>query len=236
MNVLLTAIQVESLKLRRSAVLWGMLGFFLFVTVIRIGEGDAAGFLQNAVFMFASVFGLVGFGALAAWVFGREYTDRTMKDLLALPVSRGKIVAGKFLSVIQWGLVLTVATYSFALLMCLLFRLEGFSADMAMHYLIQLLIICGLQLLLCGPVVFVAIVSRGYLAPLAYAFCTLMVALITGSSWLGAYLPWSVPALQLAGSGSAVLPLGAVSYIIPAAAGILGLVGTWAWVRWTDQR
>jgi ABC-2 type transport system permease protein len=107
---------------------------------------------------------------------------------------------------------------------------------MAMQYLIQLLIICGLQLLLCGPVVFVASVSRSYLAPIAYAFCTLMVALITGSTWLGAYLPWSVPALQLAGSASAVFPLSMASYIIPAATGILGLVGTWGWVRWTDQK
>lgn len=236
MNALLTAVQVESVKLRRSPMLWGMLGFFLFVSVIRIGEGGAAGFLENTVFMFASVFGLVGFGALAGWVFGREYTDRTMKDLLALPLSRGKIVAGKFLTVFLWSMVMTVATYGFALLMCLLFRLDGFSADMALHYLVQLLLICGLQLLLCGPVGFVATVSRGYLAPVAYAFCTLMIALITGSTLLGAYLPWSVPALQLAGSGSAALPLGAVSYWIPVATGILGLVGTWMWLRWTDQK
>ncbi|MNP53712.1 ABC-2 family transporter protein [compost metagenome] len=131
---------------------------------------------------------------------------------------------------------MTVATYGFALLVCLLFHLEGFSADMAVHYLVQLLIICGLQLLLCGPVVFAASVSRGYLAPIAYAFCTLMIALITGSTWLGAYLPWSVPALQLAGSGSAALPLSTVSYLIPIATGILGLAGTWAWWRWLDQR
>ena len=74
MNVLLTAIQVESLKLRRSAVLWGMLGFFLFVTVIRIGEGDAEGFLQNAVFMFASV---LGWWASAHWRLG--YSDGNIR-------------------------------------------------------------------------------------------------------------------------------------------------------------
>jgi len=30
-----------------------------------------------------SALGLMGFGFVASWVFGREYSDRTVKDLLA---------------------------------------------------------------------------------------------------------------------------------------------------------
>ncbi|MDF2921516.1 MAG: bacitracin transporter permease [Paenibacillaceae bacterium] len=236
MRACFAAIQVEHTKLYRSQVLWGTLLFFLFVTAIRVGEGDWAAYLQNMVFMYASVFGLIGFGALAGWTFGREYTDRTVKDLLALPVSRGRIVTAKLVSTALWSLIMTLLTFLFAVLLGAIVRIPGFSPEMLQHYFVQLLIVSCIQLLLCGPVVFVASVSRGYLAPIAYAFTTLMIALIAGPTRLGAFLPWSVAALQLAGSGTAVFPLSPVSYLIPAIAGIAGLAGTWAWWRWADQR
>ena len=40
--------------------------------------------------------GLVVFGFITSWIFGREYSDRTIKDLLALPISRTTIVISKF--------------------------------------------------------------------------------------------------------------------------------------------
>ena len=43
--------------------------------------------------------GLLGFALVTSWVFGREYSDRTVKDLLALPVSRSSIVVSKFILV-----------------------------------------------------------------------------------------------------------------------------------------
>lgn len=177
-----------------------------------------------------------GAECIAIRTFGREYTDRTVKDLLALPVSRGRIVWAKLVSALIWCFVMTMATYGFAVLTGVLFRMPGLTMDVAQHYFVQLLIICGMQLLLCGPVVFTASASRGYLAPIGFAFSTLMVALVVGPTPLGAWLPWSVPALQLAGSGSAVFPLSPASYMAPVAVGLLGIAGTWGWWRRADQR
>ncbi|MGP0587464.1 ABC transporter permease [Paenibacillus timonensis] len=236
MRSLLAAIRTENTKLYRSYVLWGTLVFFLFVTAIRVGEGDWSAYLGNVVFMFASVFGIVGFGVIAGWTFGREYADRTMKDLLALPVSRGKIVAAKSISAIIGCLVVVLITVSFALLLGFVVGVPGFSMDKVLHLVLQLLIISGIHLFMCGPVIWIACVSRGYLAPMAFAFCTLMVALIGGPTRLGAYLPWSIPALQLAQSGGAEFPLGPASYIIPIVVGFAGYLGTWAWWRWADQK
>ncbi|WP_059040758.1 ABC transporter permease [Paenibacillus rubinfantis] len=237
MRTLLLAIRTENAKLFRSYVLWGTLVFFLFVTGIRVGEGDWATYLKNVVFMFASVFGIVGFGAVAGWTFGREYADRTIKDLLALPVSRGKIVAAKSLSAIIGCLMIVLITFTFALLLGFILGMPGFSMEVMLQQLLQLLIISGLHLLLCGPVVGIACLSRGYLAAMAFAFCTLMVALITGPTPLGTYLPWSIPALQLAQSaGGEVFPLAAASYLIPIVIGLAGYIGTWTWWRWADQK
>lgn len=236
MKTFIVAIRTEFAKLRRSYVLWGTLMLFMFITVMRVGETDWTAYLHNVVFMFATVFGLIGFGVLTSWTFGREYTDRTFKDLLALPISRGKIVAAKSVSAMLWSLIIAVITYEFAVLMGLITGIPGFSIDVVRHYLFQMLIVSGMHLLLCGPVIFLANVSRGYLMPIAYAFTTLMIALITGPTSLGAYLPWSVPALQLAGGDSAVLPLSNWSYFIPFIVGIIGLAGTWVWWYKADHK
>ncbi len=52
--------------------------------------------------------GIMLFGLIATWVFGREYSDRTVKDLLALPTSRSTIVLAKFIVVAAWSAALTV--------------------------------------------------------------------------------------------------------------------------------
>lgn len=244
MKTWITVIHTETIKLRRSNVLWGTLVFFLFITVLRVGAIDRttylqagwATYLQDVVFMYATVFGLIGFATIASWTFGREYTDRTLKDLLALPVSRAKIVGAKFVSTIIVCLIMAVFTYEFAVLMGGIVGIPGFTLDVAGHYFIQMLILSGMHLLLCGPVILLASISRGYLMPIGFAFTMLMIALIVGPTGLGAYLPWSIPALQLKGSLSAVLPLGLISYLIPAFVGCAGLLGTWAWWRWADHK
>lgn len=46
-----------------------------------------------------SIGGILVFGFVTSWIFGREYSDRTIKDLLALPISRNIIVLSKFIVV-----------------------------------------------------------------------------------------------------------------------------------------
>lgn len=59
-----------------------------------------------------SVGGLIVFGFSTAWIFGREYADKTIKDLLALPISRNVIVASKFI-VVFYSAVYFPYLYSF---------------------------------------------------------------------------------------------------------------------------
>jgi len=48
------------------------------------------------------------FSLIGSWVFGREYSDRTVKDLLALPTSRSAIVLAKFVVIAGWSAALTI--------------------------------------------------------------------------------------------------------------------------------
>lgn len=54
------------------------------------------GFLAQAT----AVGGILLFALIGSWVFGREYSDRTISDLLPLPTPRRSIVLAKF--VVLW--------------------------------------------------------------------------------------------------------------------------------------
>jgi len=135
MSNLAQAIYVETLKARRSRVsLFTALGILLlplaggfFMIVLKdpemarrvglisakarliVGTADwptYLGFLTQSI----AAGGFLLFGLIVSWVFGREYSDRTAKDLLALPTSRSAIVLSKFLVVAVWSAALTVLT------------------------------------------------------------------------------------------------------------------------------
>src|SRR5690606_5393903 len=46
--------------------------------------------------------GVLLFGFVASWLFGREYADGTAKDQLALPVSRTQILNAKYIYYVLW--------------------------------------------------------------------------------------------------------------------------------------
>ena len=79
------------------------------------------GLLSQAV----GIGGVLIFGFVASWLFGREYSDGTAKDLLALPVSRIKILNAKFFYYVIWCLALVVSNLFLGLLIGLSLQLEG---------------------------------------------------------------------------------------------------------------
>jgi len=178
----------------------------------------------------------MGFGLMTSWTFGREYADRTQKDLLALPVSRSSIVIAKYLSIALWCLIITLFSFGFTLLLGFIAGIPAFSATTAQHYLYQFMLIAAFQLILSAPLALLASISRGYLLPIGFAFTTLMLALTVGPTSFGAYLPWSIPALQLKESIPVLFPLQGISYLILCTVGVLGLISTIAHWQWSDQK
>ena len=65
-------------------------------SLLRFGEPNWKNYLA-LLLQGISAIGLIGFGFITSWVFGREYTENTLKDILALPVSRSTIVSLKII-------------------------------------------------------------------------------------------------------------------------------------------
>lgn len=79
--------------------------------------------------MVIAMAGLIGFAFITSWVFGREFSDRTITDLLALPVSRISIVLSKFMVVGIWCVLLSLISIILGLLSGGMINLAGWSNE-----------------------------------------------------------------------------------------------------------
>src|SRR5260370_3090010 len=72
-----------------------------------VGTADWPCYLGLVAQVIAAV-GILLFSLIESWVFGREFADGTLKDLLAVPVSRATILLAKFIVFAIWSIILTV--------------------------------------------------------------------------------------------------------------------------------
>jgi ABC-2 type transport system permease protein len=265
MNAFLSALWAETLKARRSKIsLFTAAGFSffpiiggLFMFILKDPEGALAMGLIGAkaqlltsgeadwpsYFDFLSL-GTAGAGAILfafiiAWVFGREFSDHTAKELLALPTRRETIVGAKFVLTVFWILGLTLFIFVLSLGIGALVGLPGWSLALAWTSFWSLIVTVLLTVMLMPLVALFASAGRGYLPPLAWAFLTLALSQVAGVMGWADWFPWAVPGLfSLMFSvmyGQRTGPVGVHSYILVLVTFIVGILATFAWWRSADQ-
>lgn len=179
--------------------------------------------------------GLLVFGFITSWIFGREYSDRTIKDVLALPISRNIIVFSKFVVAALWCLFLSIFVLVVGLIVGKVVGISGWSYEIMINGALIFMVCSILTILLTSPVAFFASVGRGYLSPLGYMVFTLVLAQIIAATGYGQFFPWSIPALVSGIDGSDNAMIENISIIIVLLTSAFGLVGTMFWWRYADQ-
>lgn len=178
--------------------------------------------------------GLMLFGLIGSWVFGREFADGTVKDLLAVPVSRSTILLAKFIVVALWSIGLTAAIYVIGLALGAVIELPQGSTELLMQSSITLAIVTCLVIMVVFPVGLFASVGRGYLLPMGIMLLILALANVIALLGWGDYFPWAVPGIVagFSGKGETLKP---VSYWIVILTGLAGIGGTCLWWKNADQ-
>jgi len=262
MKSLRAACVTEMMKLRRSKIVW--ITFLLFILIpfmmslmffiqkhpeiaaklgifgtkanaLRLGNADWSTYLGFLTQGMAAI-GMIGFGFVTSWVFGREYAERTIKDILALPVLRSYIVYAKFIIIIIWCVLLAVVFWISGFVFGKAIDISGWSGEIISEYSTIYTGTSLLTILLCTPVAFFASYSRGYLLPMGFVILTLLMANFTGLVGLGPYFPWAIPGLLSVPAGTEGMQLTGASYIILFFTSLLGMAGTLAWWRFADQK
>jgi ABC-2 type transport system permease protein len=182
-----------------------------------------------------AVGGVAVFALVFVWMFGREFADRTLKDLLALPTSRVTVVAAKFAVASVWCLALCAQTYALGLAIGAALALPGWSPALAAGAAGRLVATGAMTIALVAPFAFAASAGRGYLTAVGLVLLMVFASQIIILIGYGAYFPWSVPGLYSGAAGPGQPPLGPVSFVLVALAGAAGIAGTAAWWQYADH-
>src|SRR5690625_6944103 len=80
-----------------------------------------------------SIGGIIAFGFVLSWLFGREYSDGTMTDLLALPYARVYIVLAKYFMSVIVSILLTIYLLILGFLLGSILHIPDFSLPLLMN-------------------------------------------------------------------------------------------------------
>jgi len=254
------ALQAELMKCKHANTLWAtFIAFALapvmggtFILIIQDPEAVAQGgglvakakamnmeanwksyfsLLTQAV----GVGGVLAFGFVASWVFGREYSDGTVKDILSLPTSRTEILNAKFTVYVIWCVSLVISNLVAAFIIGTIINLPPPEIDILYPLLSDYFITTFLTVLIGVPIAFFAIWGKGYLAPLGFVALTLVFAQVIAAIGYGSYFPWSIPGLYSSAGGAYKSLLDIYSYLILFLTCIAGYIVTLVYWKTADQ-
>jgi ABC-2 type transport system permease protein len=175
--------------------------------------------------------GFILFVLINSWVFGREFSDRTLKDMLAVPVHRSKIVLAKFIVTAIWSAVISIEISLVGLAMGAIIKLPGFSVNLFLQGSSLLAITSAMAIIVSLPFALFASAGRGYLLPIGLAVLTMMMTNLVAIAGWGEFFPWAVPGLYAQGKDI----LQPISFIIVILTGLAGMYATYLWWMNTDQ-
>ncbi len=232
---LLSLVTCEIRKIFKSSVFWVVIIAFTLLPALALikyfGATDLSWklYLSDILKTFSSLL-VIGFAFTTCWVFGREYTDKTIHDLLVKPVSKLSVAISKFIALFLWNSLLTILVFAVVALIGAYIGLTGattFIPDYFLRFAAASLLIMFVSMVSS----FMANVTKGYLAPIGLIFLIVIIMNVVGHFGIDAYVPWTIPGLLI--SEGVLSP---ASIMILTITGIAGFVGTVAWWRFAEQQ
>lgn len=208
-------IYCEFLKLKRSKiVLFSVLGV-LSTPVMMLVEALQTHFEHpEKIFTLSDVYdssllyvmllmNMMVYVAITAYLFSREYSEKTLKMILPSPVSRKDFIISKFLMLYVWIAVLTIITWlAIFLLMSvyhIVFVLKGFRVVIALRWLLKFLSGSILMFLTLAPFAYIAEKTKGFVIPVIISAVIVMGSAAVTNQKIGAVYPWTAGFFIVAG-------------------------------------
>ena len=115
---MITLIQTEFIKLKHSKIfLLTVLGALsipalLYIALLTGEYATFQGLLDYCATYACALFYIIIFTIIIAYLFGREYTEHTLKTVLTAPLSKTKLLFGKYLMFFIWTFIITTITFT----------------------------------------------------------------------------------------------------------------------------
>lgn len=232
----------ECLKLKRSKmVVIGFLGTFIVPVLVifnsvqrNLKHSDSVitlfSLYDNALMFIMLLFAPLVISIIAAYFISREYSEKTLKTMFTVPVSRIKFLQGKFLMLFIIVMLFMLVSWFHILILaavCNFFLdVRQITIISSIFFLIKMLFGGILLYMTITPVIYLSIWNKGFMAPsIAVAAVSLLNVVLSGSPIAGLF-PWSAAYLLVSGrSGNFGCPA-PISFLIILAVCIISVISS----------
>lgn len=197
----------EWLKLKRSKIaVVGLLGTIIVPVLVTINRlrmfmnnpnNSIAlyDFYDGAMIFWMLLFVPLVMSVLAVYLIVREYSEKTLKTIFTVPISRKEFLQSKYLiffmivmlfMVLSWFNVLILA------MICSLFLdVGGFSAITAISFLIKMLYGGILVYMTIAPVILLSLRNKGFVTPFMTVAAVILINVVLSGSPIAGFIPWT---------------------------------------------
>jgi ABC-type transport system involved in multi-copper enzyme maturation permease subunit len=163
--------------------------------------------------------GILTFGLVTAYLFGREYKEGAAKTMLTLPIRREYAIVAKLVVLAAWVFGLGLLSVVLTMGATALLGVDGFSWPEVQKSLGETLGVTALLYCTLPLVALFAVRGKGYLQPMLFSLGVMMVGNALVASPISPFVPWNMP-LHLVGASWYPVPpspLPPLSWLVAAA-------------------
>lgn len=230
-------IYAELLKLKRAKMfLVSMIGAAAAPVMVFIGFLDMKAKKPDEPALFREAFyevnlyvllliGTLLYGVITAYLYNREYTEDTLKNLLTIPVSRTSLIITKLVMLFLWILVLTIAAWGLTLVLGIIGQFEGLTGSVLVESLKQYIVGGCLLFILSTPTIFVTFLFKNYVPTIIFTAVVTMANVALANREYKVLFPWSATHVIVTNGFVPEFPP-YYSYIAILVTSLVGLVAT----------
>ncbi|CAH0201810.1 hypothetical protein SRABI26_01936 [Arthrobacter sp. Bi26] len=152
-----------------------------------------------------------------------------------MPVARHWFAVAKLAVAAVWWMALVIIVLVEAMGIGLAMGLPGFSARLAGTGIANVLLAAGISFLLAPVIAWIAVWSRGEVAPIAFSLVMLALGNLFGKTGWAEWFPYSIVPLLIGLVADPVGSLPAGSYVVLAATFVAGIAATVLQLRFADN-
>lgn len=131
------------------------------------------------------------YGVITAYLFNREYTENTLKNLLTVPISRIGYLFSKIIILFIWVMVMTLVAWIVTVILGIIGQFEGLSTIVILKAFKEFLIGGFFLFLLLSPTIFVTLLFKNYIPTVVFTLIITMINVLIVQSEYYVLFPWS---------------------------------------------
>lgn len=241
----------EYTKLKHSKILFaGILStlivpFFVIITAVinclmKPGTDISLFSLYDSALMFLMLLSApIILTILGTWIISREYTDGTLKNIFAIPISRSVFLTGKLLFLAILSILFMAVSWLeillFAYFCSFFFPVSELTVLSALFFLMKMLLGGILLFATQTPFIYLTVRTKGFAAPLIAITAVSLINVVLSNSPIAGFYPWAASYLlvngRISGSGCSKT----VSIIIILILCLLGIAASLLSFQKTEQ-